>query len=140
MFADPRVYPPKPCEFCGVEMACAAKPYEMSNWSRKRFCSRRCRDKLRHGEERRNATAKAVQKAKAAIPKDPPAVREKVKKPLAGPARESALDYIPEGASKPLRAMLIDTFRLHPDLGVILMNPGSTWGNLEMAHLRTKGT
>jgi hypothetical protein len=140
MFADPRVYPPKPCEFCGVQMACVAKPYEMSNWSRKRYCSRRCRDKARHEAERRNATAKAVQKAKASLPEDPLAPHEKAKKTVAGPARESALDYTPEGASKPLRAMLIDTFRLHPDLGVILMNPGSTWGKIEMAHLRTKAT
>ena len=138
MFADPRTYPPKACEFCGTVMACSTEPYEMSNWPRKRFCSRACRDKARKQKERKAASAETVREAKANVREKPVTPPEKPSKALAREPWESRLNFTPEGSSTPLRVTLVDTLKLHPELGVMLMNPGSTWGKLEFGDRPSK--
>jgi hypothetical protein len=79
-----------------------------------------------------------VREAKANVREKPVTPPEKAEKPLAREPWESRLNFTPEGSSTPLRVTLVDTLKLHPELGVMLMNPSSTWGRLEFGDRPSK--
>ena len=106
-------------------MACGISPYEMSNWNRKRFCSQRCRDKARDRPNERSS--RGAKKARVT----PVTPREKPEKAPPVEPWQSRLNITAKGSTRSLSETLVDTLKLHPDLGMFLADPNTMQGRLD---------